>query len=65
MLEIQLGVSEIMIFVQGHGLFCSPVRVADGGGGGGGVFMPPEQLRKWDDSYLGFSFSLSFFFLSF
>ena len=24
--------------------------------------MPPEQLRKWDDSYLGFSFSLSFFF---
>ena len=51
MLEIQLGVSEIMIFVQGHGRLLLPFRVADwgggggrggGGGGGGCIFKPLE-----------------------
>ena len=41
MLEIQLGVSEIMIFVQGQDILllprpCSCLRGGVGGGGGGG-----------------------------
>ena len=49
MLEIQLGVFEIMIFVQGHDRLllprsCSCLEGGGGGGGGGrgGVFKPLE-----------------------
>ena len=45
-LEIQLGVSKIMIFVQGHDILLLPCscNCLGGGGGGGGVFKPIWQL---------------------
>ena len=59
-LEIQLGVPEIMIFVQGHGrlLFphlCSCLEEEEGGGGGGGLYLSLfEQLSSKKAPKLGF-----------
>ena len=52
MLEIQLGVFEIMIFVQGHRRLLLPCLCSYLGEGV--VFKSLEQLRWGHNSYLGF-----------